>query len=66
MNLPRLILADEPTGSLDRAGAEVLAELLVEIHQEERAALIVVTHSELLARHMRQQCVLRDGRIEHV
>lgn len=63
INCPRLILADEPTGSLDRAGAEVLAQLLVEIHQEEKAALIVVTHSEMLARHMRQQCDLRDGRI---
>jgi lipoprotein-releasing system ATP-binding protein len=64
MNSPKLVLADEPTGSLDRAGSEGLAHLLVEINREEGAALIVVTHSPQLAASMQRSCVLRDGRLE--
>lgn len=64
VNQPRLLLADEPTGSLDRAGSETLAGLLAELHREEKLTLIVVTHSDLLAGHMERTLVLRDGRLE--
>jgi len=63
VNSPKLVLADEPTGSLDRATAEELGDLLVELNREERAALVVVTHSEALAGRMGRMLVLRDGRI---
>jgi lipoprotein-releasing system ATP-binding protein len=64
INRPGLLLADEPSGSLDRVGSENLAELLAELHREEKLTLIIVTHSELLARHMERIFVLRDGRLE--
>ena len=63
INEPRLLLADEPTGSLDRASAENLAELLVELNREEGAALILITHSMELAEQMGRVLELRDGRL---
>jgi ABC-type lipoprotein export system ATPase subunit len=61
INQPKLLLADEPTGSLDQAGAENLAQLLQELNQEERVALVVVTHSRELAGRMKRVLELRDG-----
>jgi predicted ABC-type transport system involved in lysophospholipase L1 biosynthesis ATPase subunit len=61
VNSPGVILADEPTGSLDRATAEDLADLLTGLNAEEGAALVTVTHSESLAARMGTACVLRDG-----
>ena len=66
INRPRLVLADEPTGSLDRAGSDNLIGLLVEMNREEGAALVVVTHSERLAGHMGRVLALRDGKLEPV
>lgn len=65
VNRPRLLLADEPTGSLDAANAARLAELLVGLNREQGTALVVVTHSEALARRMGRAYTLRDGRLEH-
>ena len=61
INGPSLLLADEPTGSLDRAGADVLAKLLGELNREEKVTLIVVTHSRPLADGMQRTLSLRDG-----
>jgi ABC-type lipoprotein export system ATPase subunit len=61
INEPKLLLADEPTGALDRAAADNLADLLLEIHREEGAALIVITHSPDLAARMDRVLELRDG-----
>jgi len=63
---PRLILADEPTGALDRDSALGLSRLLIELNQEEEAALVVVTHSEVLAREMGSILVLEAGRLRPV
>lgn len=63
INRPRLVLADEPTGSLDRAAAESLGRLLVELNREERVALVVVTHSSSLASKMGRRFALDDGRL---
>ena len=46
---PHLLLCDEPTGNLDEASAEMVAELLMELHARRRTMLIVVTHSAGLA-----------------
>lgn len=63
-NRPALVLADEPTGNLDEATADiVLAELLRLIRQEGSAAL-VATHNERLARKMDRVVRLHDGRLE--
>ncbi len=61
INRPALLLADEPTGSLDREAAEGLADLLVEIQRVEGLALIVVTHSPAIAERMGRVMELRDG-----
>ncbi len=63
INRPRLLLADEPTGSLDQQRAGELAELLVELNKEEQVTLIVVTHSLELAGMMNRQYELRGGGI---
>ncbi|MCP4901663.1 MAG: ABC transporter ATP-binding protein [bacterium] len=52
VNRPSLVLADEPTGSLDRASAEQLTELLAELNREEDVTVVVVTHSMELAQRM--------------
>ncbi|MBW3541711.1 MAG: ABC transporter ATP-binding protein, partial [Planctomycetes bacterium] len=55
INQPAVLLADEPTGSLDRSTAESVGDLLLEIAREEHALLICVTHSgELAARFPRR------------
>ncbi len=66
INAPALVLADEPTGSLDGENAEQLAELLIELNKREGTTLIVVTHSEHLAGRMARRYRLRDGRLTQV
>ena len=61
INQPKLLLADEPTGSLDRAGADRLGALLAELNREEGVTLVVVTHSSLLAQGLQRTLELRDG-----
>ena len=61
INRPKLLLADEPTGSLDRGNADALAKLLVELNREEGVALIFVTHAADLAARAGRVLELRDG-----
>jgi ABC-type lipoprotein export system ATPase subunit len=63
INQPKLLLADEPTGALDRASAQGLAQLLVELNREENVTLLVVTHALDLARQMGRIVELRDGQL---
>ena len=65
INRPKLILADEPTGSLDRESSENLGQLLAKVNKEEGTALITVTHSVELARLMDKAFILRDGILEN-
>lgn len=61
INRPALLLADEPTGALDRASATNLGQLLVELNREEGVTLVVVTHSAEIAQRMGRTVELRDG-----
>ena len=61
---PQLLLADEPTGNLDRRTAETVAELLLELHRQERTILVVVTHSAELARRFPRRAEMLDGTLE--
>lgn len=61
INQPKLLLADEPTGALDRISSHNLGQLLVELNQEEGVTLIVVTHALDLAQRMNRVLELRDG-----
>jgi ABC-type lipoprotein export system ATPase subunit len=61
MNRPQLLLADEPTGSLSRDGADDLVRLLLELNREENMTLILVTHSMPLAERMERVLTLDAG-----
>ncbi|MFQ5490924.1 MAG: ABC transporter ATP-binding protein [Phycisphaerae bacterium] len=61
INRPALVLADEPTGNLDRTTAQAVADLLAELPAEEQAVLLVVTHSEGLADRFQRRLDLLDG-----
>jgi ABC-type lipoprotein export system ATPase subunit len=63
INQPKLLLADEPTGALDRASTGELAKLLVELNREEKVTLVVVTHALDLAHQMGRVLELRDGQL---
>ena len=61
INRPRLLLADEPTGSLDEASSAGIGELLVELNHSEQVAVIVVTHSIDLAERIGHIMELDNG-----
>ncbi|MGV3774826.1 MAG: ABC transporter ATP-binding protein [Verrucomicrobiales bacterium] len=66
INQPRLLLADEPTGALDRSSAANLINLLQELNQEHQLTLIVVTHAIDIARKMERTCELQEGKLVEV
>ncbi len=61
INRPRLLLADEPTGSLDARATDRLGDLLCGLNEAHAVALVTVTHSERLAARMATVYELRDG-----
>ena len=63
INRPRLILADEPTGSLDARNAAIMTELLVELRETYGYALIIVTHDPEVARRMKVHYRLFNGKL---
>jgi predicted ABC-type transport system involved in lysophospholipase L1 biosynthesis ATPase subunit len=65
INRPKLVLADEPTGSLDGESSRNLSQLMVEMNKEEGTTLITVTHSIDFARLMERVFKLQDGTLEN-
>lgn len=63
---PSLILADEPTGSLDSQTASEILELLLSIQQEKHVTLLIVTHDMGVAQLMQRQVVVRSGGVEEL
>lgn len=63
INRPRLVLADEPTGALDRVSADRLGDLLAAINDQQGVTLVMVTHAADMARRMQRVMELRDGRL---
>jgi len=63
INQPRLILADEPTGALDRVSAAEVGRLLTELNREHGITLIVVTHSDELAARMDRVLSMENGSV---
>lgn len=61
INQPNILLCDEPTGNLDTATTETIADLLFELHQAEKNILIVVTHNLTFASRFQQHLQLADG-----
>lgn len=60
---PRIIIADEPTASLDQDNAQIIAALLPQIAAQEQCSLIVSTHEQRLAAALPQSLILNKGRI---
>ena len=61
---PVLLLADEPTGNLDRNNAQAVGELLLQLHQQEKNVLVVVTHSADLAKLFPRRVEMNDGLLQ--
>jgi len=64
VNRPKVLLADEPTGNLDRRSAQAVGQLLLELHRQEQTILVVVTHSQELAKSFPQRLEMIEGRLE--
>ena len=63
-NEPSLILADEPTGSLDPAMGEQVADLFAKLNDQHQVTLVTVTHNAALAKRMGSVYVLKNGKLE--
>ncbi len=63
VNNPRLILADEPTGNLDSANAELILEVFEKLHREEKRTLVLVTHDPRVADRAKRRIEVKDGKI---
>jgi ABC-type lipoprotein export system ATPase subunit len=64
INRPKLLLADEPTGALDRENASSLTALLLSLNESERTALVVVTHDVAIAQSIGPVVQIADGKLE--
>ena len=60
---PTLVLADEPTGNLDRKNSEEIVALLKQLHKEKNQTLIIITHDESIALQADRIISIEDGRI---
>ena len=60
---PQLLLCDEPTGNLDHQAANVVASLLLELHQQQETILVVVTHNAELASRFPLRYELTDQQL---
>jgi putative ABC transport system ATP-binding protein len=60
---PDVVLADEPTGNLDAKASHAICELLRELNQTERSAILLVTHDPVVAAAATRVCFLKDGAI---
>lgn len=63
MNKPDLIIADEPTGNLDRESAETVLELMREVNREDGATFLICTHDPEIAARCNRRLVLTDGKL---
>jgi len=63
MNAPELVLADEPTGNLDRESADRVMQLLTEINASDGTGFLISTHDEKIAVRCRRQVYMVDGKI---
>jgi lipoprotein-releasing system ATP-binding protein len=61
---PKILLADEPTGNLDRATGEEIIDMLIRIKEEQGLSLVIVTHNQKLAEKMSKIMEIVDGRIQ--
>ncbi len=63
INSPRLLLADEPTGNLDRENTRLILELLKGLHAEEHFTIILVTHDPYVSKWAQRIVTMEDGKV---
>ncbi len=63
INNPKLLLADEPTGNLDRENTRIILELLKTIHEQEHFTIVLVTHDPFVAQWSQRVVTMEDGRV---
>ena len=63
MNNPSIILADEPTGSLDSETGDAILDVLKKIHKENNVTLIIVTHEPYVANMANRTIKIKDGKV---
>ena len=63
INSPAIIMADEPTGNLDSKSSEEIMRILQQLHQQEGATIVMVTHDPNIAAHAERIVTMRDGQI---
>ena len=63
INKPDIVLADEPTGNLDSKNSDRIIELILELHREKHASVILVTHEQHVAKRSQRILTLADGQI---
>jgi lipoprotein-releasing system ATP-binding protein len=66
VQMPELILADEPTGNLDSTSGEEVFDLLMSLNREKNITLIVVTHNEALSQRMARRLRMVDGKVREL
>jgi lipoprotein-releasing system ATP-binding protein len=64
INKPRLVLADEPTGNLDKKNSEMLYQLIIRLNKEFKHTFIIVTHNEMMSKQADRVIELEDGKIK--
>jgi putative ABC transport system ATP-binding protein len=62
-NGPSVLLADEPTGNLDSENAELILDLIIQLHRENNMTLVLVTHDLSIAERASRTIQMKDGRI---
>jgi len=63
INNPKILLADEPTGNLDRENTKLILELIKRLHKEERFTVVLVTHDPFVAKWAERIITMEDGQI---
>ena len=63
---PKVLFADEPTGSLDSLASEQVMELLVDLAHEQGSTVVLVTHDPRIAAYAEREVMVRDGKVSSV